>query len=84
MTTTRLMFRDTDGIAELEEKIFGAKVSKSKLRRSAYRAVLNRLAAIQEKNGYSEAEMVLLVANLGRVAGDLKLNVSVKAKRGAK
>ncbi len=81
-----LGFRDTeaDRIAELEAKVFGAKVSKAKLRRAAYKAVLNQLAAIQERNDYSQAEMAEAVANLGTVAINLKLNVSVKTKRGAK
>lgn len=79
-----LAFRDTDGLAELEAKVFGAKVSKSKLRRHAYRAVLNRLAVIQEKNGYTQAEMVAAVSAMGTVRNPLALNVSVKAKRGAK
>lgn len=79
-----LAFRDADGVAELEEKVFGAKASKSKLRRKAYKAVLKRLSSIQEKNGYTQAEMVAAVANFGTVVGDHRLSVTVKTKRGAK
>lgn len=78
------MFRDVDGMAELEIKVFGAKASKSRLRRKAYRAVLNQLAALQEANNYSQEEMVAAVAAMGSVRIPLALNLSVKTKRGVK
>ena len=81
-----LGFRDTDSdsIADLEEKVFGAKASKSKLRRKAYKEVLNQLAAIQEANGFSQEEMVAAVAALGSARIPVRLAVSVRTKRGGK
>lgn len=84
MTSSNMLaFRDTDDLASLETKVFG-KASKAKLRRNAYRAVLNQLAAIQETNNYSQAEMAAAVATLGSIPLDFTLNVSVKTKRGGK
>lgn len=81
-SSNMLAFRDeNDTVASLESKIFG-KASKAKLRRNSYIAVLNQLAKLQEKNGYTQEEMAVLVATLATVPLDFSLNVSVRTKKG--
>ncbi len=82
MTSTMLAFRDTDGIAEQEIKIFGKKQSKAMLRRNAYKAFLNQLEALQAANGYTPEQMAQAVSALSHLPLDFSLSISLSSKAG--
>lgn len=71
-----LAFRDTNGIAEQEVRLFGKKASKGTLRRTAYKAFLNQLDALQAENGYTAEQMAAAVSTLGMFPLGLSLSIS--------